>query len=471
MPGDEASYQEKVRSTFDELDLKRGRGFGLDEWITVLQRLHIDFNLATMRDVFDKADANHDGTITFSEYQKFCEVYPTLLDSLYYRSQDYWTDVHQTKALEAARQQERALLDREEQCRMDCLEAQQQTDQQDHRLQMQLQRHAEAQSREEEARDMVRRSHEITTVCRLEVRDRAADHAEARENERAIQAGLNEARRAVEIAAQLARDSDHEVLKAEEYLREIERQLMEQRAVVETLMINSEKCRKDLSLSQSTEQTAVTALSESQRAVQLSGERLSLSETELEESIAREREANDVAAAAAAEVARMHAQKDAETQELSRLKEREALAKQAEEEAGGVYREHQRALQGMEAQNHDFNAQRSEVEREEAPLLEQEVILREQRESLEDREAKLRTNSSLFSTSRRSPSPSSYRARLPTSPVHGAPHDFYQGRLGGGDRSVLSGRSPRPGAFDEPPTSLRSMMHSSRGRSPRRARV
>eukprot|EP01064_Diplonema_japonicum_P011691 TRINITY_DN19127_c0_g1_i1.p1 TRINITY_DN19127_c0_g1~~TRINITY_DN19127_c0_g1_i1.p1 ORF type:complete len:491 (+),score=75.22 TRINITY_DN19127_c0_g1_i1:52-1473(+) len=419
MNHEDASHAEKVRGTFDELDLKRTRSFGLDEWITILQRLHIDFTLATMRDLFDKADANGDGLVTYSEYQKFCEMFPTTLDSLYYRSKDYWTDIHQLENIEEAKKQERTLKDREEQCRLNLFEAQQVTDKQDHRVHMSAQQLKEAQMREKEQRDNIVKAHAMTEDLRLEVRDRAADHAEARDNERVIQAGLNEARHAVEVTAAQSRNAENDVVKAEEYLMELERKVAEQRSVVDRLRGMCEHMHHDLTHAKSTEQTAVSALLESQRAVQLSGERLSLSEGELEAAIARERDSNDTAATLNAESLRLQLILENETKELLNCKDREKLSRQGEENSLLESQEHLRVLQALQAQNKDFNLQRSDVENEEVGLLEQEVMLREQRESLEDREAKLRTNASNFSTTRRSPSPAHY-SKYRSSPMPSA---------------------------------------------------
>eukprot|EP01059_Diplonema_ambulator_P011081 TRINITY_DN21054_c0_g1_i1.p1 TRINITY_DN21054_c0_g1~~TRINITY_DN21054_c0_g1_i1.p1 ORF type:complete len:472 (+),score=177.45 TRINITY_DN21054_c0_g1_i1:79-1494(+) len=454
MNHEDASHAEKVRGTFDELDLKRSRSFGLDEWITILQRLHIDFSLATMRDMFDKADANNDGVVTYSEYQKFCEIFPTTLDSLYYRSKDYWTDIHQQENIEAAKQQERILKDREEQARHNVLEAQQATDKQDHRVHLQAQQLKEIQLREKDHRDTLEKSHRVTEDLRLEVRDRAADHSEARENERVIQAGLNEARHAVEVMATQMRGAENDIAKAEEYLRELERKVAEQRSIVDRLVQVADRVRCDFNHAQSTEQTAVSALLESQRAVQLSGERLSLSEADLEASIARERDANDMLSSLNAEVIRSQMLLEQETKELLSYKDREKLTRQTEQDSIAEVEEHCRVLQALEAQNRDFNIQRQEVEREETPLLEQEVMLREQRQSLEDREAMLRSSANAFSTARRSPSPANF-AKYRSSPGYGrdAPYDTH-------NRSTYRTSSPGKALrYDNEPT--RSTLNSS----------
>ncbi|KAJ9469419.1 calmodulin-like protein containing EF hand domain [Diplonema papillatum] len=410
MAVDDVAHAEKVRGTFDEMDMKRTRGFGLDEFVTVLQRLHIDFSLSTIRDVFDRADANKDGVVSFTEYQRFAELYPTLLDSLYYRSKDYWTDVHQLENLEAARRDELLLKDKEEQARIHYIESQQATDQQQRRVQIQWQYLKEAQDKEAEAKDVVARAHERTEAARNEVRERAAVHAEARDNERVVQNGLNEARHAVEMTAQTARDAELAVSKAEAHLRELEKQAQEQRALIDRLRLSADHARADVGHAQETEQAAVNALMEAQRAVQLSGERLSTAEADLDSMVVLEREANEGSALASNEVARLHSQHDAEERELHMMKQKEDALKAAEDAAAAAVEEQQRVIAALDAQNKDFNGQRLEVEQEEAPLLEQEVLLRQQRESLEDREAELRNSSNAFLHSRRSLSPGQSRA-------------------------------------------------------------
>jgi len=55
----------------------------------------------------------------------------------------------------------------------------------------------------------------------------------------------------------------------------------------------------------------------------------------------------------------------------------------------------------LEAERVAFHQRRKQVEDQEKPMLEQEVRLREQRDSLEEKEAKLRTDAHVFHGSTR----------------------------------------------------------------------
>eukprot|EP01060_Flectonema_neradi_P035661 TRINITY_DN6623_c1_g2_i1.p1 TRINITY_DN6623_c1_g2~~TRINITY_DN6623_c1_g2_i1.p1 ORF type:complete len:481 (+),score=92.69 TRINITY_DN6623_c1_g2_i1:54-1496(+) len=413
---EDATHTEKVRATFDELDLKRTRGFGLEEWMTILQRLNIGFNVGTMRDLFDKADSNHDGVVSYNEFQRFAEIYPTLLDSLYFRSKDYWTDIHQRESIEAAREQEKILIGQEEQTKLQHIDSQRLTDEQNRRFQLQNERVLKEQQNEEALRRIVETAHADTEACRLNVRDCAAAHADSRGNERVLQNALNESRQATEGVAATLKEAEQQVGNMGNEIMDLERQLAEKKMALDRLLQNAERIRMEMNQLSSNEQLACSAVLEAQHAVKLSGDRLSGAEADLEGAITRERDANEHVSLASAELTRCITQRDVEERELLTAKERENLSKTAEEETTLMLQDHLRVISAMDAQNIDFNNQRREVETDEAPLLEQEIQLREQRSSLENREAQLRNHATTFTTTRRSPSPTlNRRAIFPTS--------------------------------------------------------
>ena len=412
---EDASHTEKVRATFDEFDLKRTRGFGLEEWMTIMQRLNIGFNVGTMRDIFDKADSNHDGIVSYNEYQRFGEVYPTLLDSLYYRSKDFWTDIHQQESIDAASSQEKILISQEEQSRLQHIDAQRITDEQNHRFQLQNERVLKEQQTEEALRRVVEAAHADTEASRLNVRDCAAAHAESRGNERILQTQLNDSRQAVDLVASTLKEAEADVGNMGNQIMELERQLADKKLSLDHLLQNAERIRMEINQVSSNEQLACSAVLEAQHAVKLSGDRLSGAEANLESAITRERDANEQVSMASAELTRCVSQRDIEERELLSAKERENLSKAAEDESTLMLQDHLRVISAMGAQNLDFNNQRREVETDEAPLLEQEIQLREQRSSLENREAQLRNHATTFTTTRRSPSPTLNRRVFPAS--------------------------------------------------------
>ena len=89
---DTPTKSEIVRYVYEELDQRKSRGVTNQEWTDCFTRLRISgdgerLSAATVDDLFEKkADKNQDGVVSFPEFQGFSEVYPKLVESMYFRS-------------------------------------------------------------------------------------------------------------------------------------------------------------------------------------------------------------------------------------------------------------------------------------------------------------------------------------------------------------------------------------------------
>ena len=101
---DNATHDEKVRAVFEEVDVNNNHSVEPEEFRRAFRAHAFDFSAATVADLFAKADTNQDGLLSLPEFQRFCEMYPTLLDSLYFRIRDYWEDFRQKQSINAARE-------------------------------------------------------------------------------------------------------------------------------------------------------------------------------------------------------------------------------------------------------------------------------------------------------------------------------------------------------------------------------
>ena len=287
-------------------------------------------------------------------------------------------------------------------------------------------------------------AHDETERARQELRERMAELNRAKDRERQRQIELAEAQRAVEVAARRLQAQEQEVAKAEERLREIERVLAEQHREVEMQRTAAERCRGELSQAQTREQDAVLAENEARREVHVAGDRAADAEAEVAARQERERAAAAALRDAANEVARQLAQRDQDQRDLLAAKEREAQRKAEEVNAGQAVDGQERTVQQLEQENVDFNARRRQVDDEEKPLLEQEVRLREQRDSLESKEMKLRQDFQSFTgrTTRASPPRASHAATGNASPLQSvsmappAPTPLNYSQVGGGSTSA-----------------------------------
>ena len=102
------SHAEKVRVVYDELDKRKSRAVSLEDWCDLFTRLRLGqpdgpFSTDTLEDLFrEKADRNRDGFVSFTEFQMFGEMYPKLLDSLYFRCRDQVHHDSRSANIEAA---------------------------------------------------------------------------------------------------------------------------------------------------------------------------------------------------------------------------------------------------------------------------------------------------------------------------------------------------------------------------------
>ena len=82
------SMSEKLRSAFYDLD-NGGKGYILySDLRSAFMRLDIEFAYATVGELFNEADRNHDGHISYEEWVRFAIDHPNVIDALFFRSRD-----------------------------------------------------------------------------------------------------------------------------------------------------------------------------------------------------------------------------------------------------------------------------------------------------------------------------------------------------------------------------------------------
>eukprot|EP00754_Rhynchopus_humris_P046566 Rhum_TRINITY_DN610_c0_g1::Rhum_TRINITY_DN610_c0_g1_i1::g.1946::m.1946 len=144
---DQPTYDVKVRAVFDEFDAKKTRAIPAEAFAATLERLAVSLPASTVRQLFAQADSNCDEHITAPEWHRFAEQYPTLLDCLYYRAKDYWTNQLQRDGTEKAALAVTALREAEDAAAAAHAAAQAATDDAASALQLQMQRTADAAAR------------------------------------------------------------------------------------------------------------------------------------------------------------------------------------------------------------------------------------------------------------------------------------------------------------------------------------
>eukprot|EP01064_Diplonema_japonicum_P018785 TRINITY_DN27479_c0_g1_i1.p1 TRINITY_DN27479_c0_g1~~TRINITY_DN27479_c0_g1_i1.p1 ORF type:complete len:664 (+),score=189.47 TRINITY_DN27479_c0_g1_i1:43-2034(+) len=389
-------FVEKQRMVFDEMDSKKTRVAELEDFRAIFARLRIDYPTVTPQELFAKADANADNLISYDEWKAFTELYPTLLDSLYFRTKDFHTDASQQQSIEISKMRLDELRSKEKEARMASMQSQAESAGQEQKLASQIASAQEAQLREKDAKTVLEAAHDDTERGREELRSRIIEQNQQKDKERQKQVELMESSRNVEVVQRKLQTQETEQAKAEEVLLEMERRVAEQRREVERNHGAVDKIRGELASAQGAEHLANIVLGEAQKDTQTCNDRVAMAEAEVTARQEREREATACHRESQNDTARQLAKRDMEERELQNLKEKESQKLVLEDEAVRSVEEQEKLTQTMEHENMELNVNRRQVEEEERPLLEQELKLREMRDALEENEARLRTDHRTF---------------------------------------------------------------------------
>eukprot|EP01062_Namystynia_karyoxenos_P075698 TRINITY_DN732_c0_g5_i1.p1 TRINITY_DN732_c0_g5~~TRINITY_DN732_c0_g5_i1.p1 ORF type:complete len:562 (+),score=275.56 TRINITY_DN732_c0_g5_i1:95-1687(+) len=425
---DNATHEEKARAVFDDLDTSNNRVIELDEFRKGYRTLHFDFTQATVDDLFQKADANGDGVISYAEWQRFTEVYPTMLDSLYFRCKDYWTNFQQQQGIRECEEALARLQDEEKRAAQEHEVAQDETRRQQEALQK-AEEFLTAKVDEERAGKgrLVEKQREAEDGLRQRQQCQQALEVE-REAERQRAAAVAEAQRDTDRADQNLAWQEAEEQKSRDKERQAQNVMEEAAREVDRAERVLQDAQKDLDATQKREQRALEEHQAERQQTEREADKLNRKDVELQGYVAQEREADLRAKEAAADTERERMRRDDEDRALQLAREREQQAHVQCLEAQRAVEELEKRVQEQEEARLAALDRRRVIEKQEKGLLIQEVRLREQRDALEEKEVKLRTDASSFlgirgqQQAQLAASSSPYRPQAPAgSPYRGGP--------------------------------------------------
>eukprot|EP01061_Rhynchopus_euleeides_P010580 TRINITY_DN20069_c0_g1_i1.p1 TRINITY_DN20069_c0_g1~~TRINITY_DN20069_c0_g1_i1.p1 ORF type:complete len:250 (+),score=53.40 TRINITY_DN20069_c0_g1_i1:40-750(+) len=174
------TFDQKVRSVFEVLGQADYEAFS-----ETLAALRIDLPQDSVRMLFMKADANQDGVLQYSEFLRFCENYPTVLDSLFYRHHDSAVDVAQQDAITQAKNMVATLRERESEARVSAVQARRESDEQEQRTRQAALEVEAAERREVDAKLVLENAQGDVARCLNEVSVGKGDVISARDAEQA----------------------------------------------------------------------------------------------------------------------------------------------------------------------------------------------------------------------------------------------------------------------------------------------
>ena len=391
---DTATHSDKVRMVYEELDSKDSRSVRLDDWLEVFSKLRISGSSegltdATVEDLFTKkADRNEDGLLSFPEFQHFAEMYPKLLDSMYFRSrklhhetlrkdkikaQHELTDDYERR-LDDARQ---AVLDAES----GTLDMQQKADEADGKCQ-------DTKDEEQKALGAKNDAHADSERSRAALRDAKTAEATTKEANRKKEAAKRAAQRSAEAAEKKHQMQVNEKEKLLKELEALQKKVAEKEKEIKRQEEIIDRASDEVKTTRGKAEDAEDA--DAERELDMSAKEVQRCEGDLRECINAE---NDRAAdhrTAQRNTAQSNQQKQQLEKDLATARMKDGQRKTAEQRAEKQLDDHRKALEGMESREAETDARRAEEQRKENDLLQMEVRLREQREAVERKEEHLR---------------------------------------------------------------------------------
>lgn len=391
-----ASLDTKARVVFDEIDNNRNRLIEIEEMRRIFKLLNLDFSAATINDLFARADSDRDGVVSMGEWQHFSQYYPTLVDSLYFRSKEYYDEQRRRQLLSSQQQQgedsrlkERQVAQALDDARRDLATQEKALNIAEQDLQNKLIKERDSRALAGEAKKDVERG----TAVRA---DRERDLAGGRDRERQRHSAVLEAQRGVEANEKRLAAQESDVSRAQEKERQLEALLAEARRETERQLKAMQMCAAELTGSRDREQQALSVFSDAQHEVHRLQDTLAQAELELARRAEKERETEAILAEAQREAARAAHRREEDERELQLQRERELHHVRLHQDAQRAIEDAERQLRQIEKDLADYLARRQQIELQENELIEQEIRLREQRFNLEEREGKLRTQAATF---------------------------------------------------------------------------
>eukprot|EP01064_Diplonema_japonicum_P031640 TRINITY_DN571_c0_g2_i1.p1 TRINITY_DN571_c0_g2~~TRINITY_DN571_c0_g2_i1.p1 ORF type:complete len:599 (+),score=199.07 TRINITY_DN571_c0_g2_i1:62-1858(+) len=409
-------HDEKVRIAFEELDANKNRVIEPDEFSRSFRVCGLEFTTATCDDLFHKADFDKDGNINWTEWQRFCELYPALLDSLYYRLKAHWEHLQETGRIDAFKTQRPSLEDRERQAQQALEQAQQDADDLARRQNDADNGVADAQDRARGAEDAARDGAQDIDRARQNKADKERDLQNEKERERqaqqrAAESGreMDDANRRAAVAQQAADQAEAAEKRALDALQNAQREKEKQQAI-------ADQAKRDAAGAQDRHNQIIGDIP---RTVENAKGALTDADREMQAAEQRQRDLNQKAHELQQAVNDAQRRRDELARQLQAAKDRQDPNRRALTEAKNAVSDHDRQVADMEERLIQEDARKKALLDEEKSIVQQEVELRQQRENLEAKEGELRTAHTSFfhAAGRQSPG----RSRSPTNAAYGTP--------------------------------------------------
>eukprot|EP00758_Cryptobia_borreli_P011426 Tbor_TRINITY_DN5654_c2_g1::TRINITY_DN5654_c2_g1_i5::g.9340::m.9340 len=395
-PAIDAGQEEKVRVVFAEFDLKNHRVLDMEDLKQGFRALGFEFTTETMNDLFQKGDANCDGRISYSEFERFAKLYPIMTDCLYYRSKAFWDEDNMIRELEAvmevARQAGVAQQEAEaaHQGSVRAVEA---------ATSVITSAENDIKGYNNRLRDLAKdvdNSKREKDRAQKEKYEKESDMAAVRDRERQARQGLADAARDADKHEKKIQSQHQEMLKADDKVKQLEAALAEARRAADRAAQQLRASQGEWDGLKAREKEANKVLDTIVRELPRLEEALRMADTNVQTAADHIRDLDDLARDIARDADEAARRRDASERAAQLARDQEAQLGSEASRARQAAEERDRAAKAMEAEVRESQRQRQCVSAHERQLIEQELRLREQRDTLEEKEGKLRSEAGSF---------------------------------------------------------------------------
>lgn len=395
-PHGEVSFNEKIRIVFSEFDLKGNRSIELADMKQGFQNLGLDFSSSTVEDLFERADTNKDGRISFTEFEHFAHLYPIMRDIIYIRSKAFWEEDQMNKAI----QNERETVAKAESA-LDAASRLYSTSQNDVAQAKQAVQAAEAelQDHTDRMRDLAleleERRREKEDALK-EKRERERLLHEVREKETGARKDLQDLSREAEKVERRLTSLVSDATTADEKVRQLQKALEDAKKAADRAHVLAEQGTLEVEKARERERDAsleldvvVREIPKVEDAVRLADRNVSSTEQVL-------RELDNVGKQLGRDADEAARRREASELAVVDMQERANLRKNEVERARQQVEEREKQVKARENELEEHRRQRELASQYERVLVEKELRLRETRDSLEQNEMNLHSEASEF---------------------------------------------------------------------------
>ena len=392
----DTAADEKIRVVFQEFDHKNHRMIDMEDLMQGFRTLGLEFTQATMNDLFQKGDANHDGRISFSEFEKFAGYYPIMIDCLYYRTKAFWDDQHLQREIDAEQAAVRDamnLVGQAEQQHRNALKAVEDTQNEQMAIEGDIRDRNDRLRNMNKEMDQAQRDKERAMT---EKYDKENDAVAQRDRERQMRQQQQDAAREAEKAARRTDQLAVEAAKHDDKVKLLRQQLAEAERAADRANQNVKQAQGEAEAANQRAQEMARQADNLTREITRFDDALRQAETNANLASERVREIEMISRDIGREVEEAARRRDALERQIQAAKDHEHNMQQEVAQAKRNAEERERLAKLREAELLEQQRQRQLLTQQERQLIEQELRLREQRDSLEQKENVLRSEAQSF---------------------------------------------------------------------------